>query len=134
MASFLKPRRGPSSRASARPLAPQLTSTTVPPAKSSAPSRCRIQPSGANTQCATGTYTSSVQTAVNATQEPNLARSAMAPLMSAAVMIAKVSWKVAKSTVGTCPVSEEGVIPAIPRWSRPPIRPQPPASRPNASE
>src|SRR3954453_16342122 len=60
IASLPKPSRGPSTSTSASPETPQLISTTVPPAKSSAPSFCVTQPPGPHTQCATGTYTSSV--------------------------------------------------------------------------
>jgi hypothetical protein len=48
-----QPRRRPRKIASARPAMPALMCTTVPPAKSSAP-RLNSQPSGENTQCATG--------------------------------------------------------------------------------
>jgi hypothetical protein len=40
------------------------------------------------------------QTALKSTQAPNFARSAMAPLISATVMIAKVSWKAEKTRLG----------------------------------
>src|SRR4051794_19327568 len=51
--SFFHPSRLPSTMASARPAAPALACTTVPPAKSSAP-LLNSQPSGENTQCAMG--------------------------------------------------------------------------------
>ena len=53
MCSFGQPRRRPSRMAIASAAAPALMCTTVPPAKSSAP-RLNAQPSGENTQCATG--------------------------------------------------------------------------------
>ena len=93
--------RGPG--ASARPEAPEVISTGRPPAKSRAPSVSRIQPPGPHTQWATGTYTSSAHTGTKTSHAPNFARSAIAPLISAAVMIAKVSWKVANRRVGTVP-------------------------------
>ena len=56
--SRLKPSRFPKTIASARAAAPELISTTVPPAKSSAPSLSMIQPPLplwlAKAQCATG--------------------------------------------------------------------------------
>src|SRR3954469_9446826 len=51
--SFFHPSRLPSTMASARPAAPALACTTVPPAKSSAP-LLNSHPSGENTQCAMG--------------------------------------------------------------------------------
>src|SRR3954452_25096325 len=51
--SFFHPSRLPSTIASARPAAPALACTTVPPANSSAPF-WNSQPSGENTQCAIG--------------------------------------------------------------------------------
>src|SRR5215468_1726549 len=51
--SFGQPLRMPRTSAMARPADPALMCTTVPPAKSSAP-RLNSQPSGENTQCATG--------------------------------------------------------------------------------
>ena len=46
-----------------------------------------------HTQWATGKYTSVAQATVNTAQAPNLVRSAIAPLISATVMTANVSWK-----------------------------------------
>ena len=43
--------------------------------------------------CARGKYDSVTQIGTNTIQVENLTRSATAPLISAAVMIAKVSWK-----------------------------------------
>ena len=65
MGSRGQPRRLPSTMASARPAAPALMCTAVPPAKSSAPSLLTLaiqpptasaptKPSKENTQCATG--------------------------------------------------------------------------------
>ncbi len=114
IASFLNPSRGPRTRHSASPEAPEVISTGRPPAKSRAPRCSRIQPPGPQVQCATGTYTSSAHTGTNTSHAPNFARSATAPLTSAAVMIAKVSWKVAKRRVGTVPWTLSGPSPAIP--------------------
>jgi hypothetical protein len=60
-------------------------------------------PPGAHTQCATTEYTTTVQIGTKTIQAENLARSAIAPLTNAAVMMANVSWKVAKSSSGTEP-------------------------------
>ncbi len=120
-------------RQSARPEAPEVISTGRPPAKSRAPRWFRIQPPGPQVQCATGTYTSSAHSGTKTSQAPNFARSAMAPLIRATVTIAKVSWKVAKRTVGTVPWTLSGPRPAMPRWSRPPISPAT-VSSPNARE
>ena len=51
--TFGQPWRGPITRASARAEAPEQISTTVPPAKSSSPTWWS-QPSGDQTQCASG--------------------------------------------------------------------------------
>ncbi len=79
--------------------------------------------SNANTQCATGKYTSVPQATVKMSQVENLARSAMAPLMRAVAMMANMAWKAANARAGvlpdTCPMSS-------PRPSRPaglPMRP-----------
>ncbi len=114
MASFLKPRRGPRTRHRASPEAPEVISTGRPPAKSSAPSRSRIQPPGPHTQCVTGTYTRSVQSGTKTSHAENFVRSATAPLIRAAVTMAKVSWKVANRTVGTVPCTLPGPSPRIP--------------------
>lgn len=98
-----------------------------------APRDEEIQPSGPQTQCATGTYTSSAHSGTKTSHAANFVRSAIAPLINAVVRIAKVSWKVVKRRVGTVPVSVLGPMPAMPRWSTPPMRPAN-ASSPNASE
>ena len=80
-----------------------------PPRRSRRPVRPRsparrtwpASPPGAHTQCATTAYTATAQIGTNTIQAENLARSAIAPLTSAAVMIAKASWKVANSSSGT---------------------------------
>ena len=70
---------------------PALMCTTVPPAKSSAP-RSNSQPDGANTQCATGAYTSTSQSPRNHAHAPKRIRSAIAPVISAGVMTANINW------------------------------------------
>ena len=55
----------------------------------------------AKTQCATGKYTTVDQMATNTAHEVNFARSAIAPEMSAGVMIANINWKAAKTRTGT---------------------------------
>jgi len=47
----------------------------------------------------------------------------MAPLTSAAVTIAKPSWKVANSNSGTGPRAVPGLMPSIPMCLRLPTRP-----------
>ncbi|GAB3837017.1 hypothetical protein GCM10027610_038300 [Dactylosporangium cerinum] len=130
IASVRKPSRGPSTRARARADAPELTSTTVPPARSRMRRWVAIHPPP-KTQCAIGTYTTSTQIATKPIQAPNFARSAIAPLSRAAVMMANISWKPANAMVGTEPVRSRGPMPAIPACSREPIRP-PAVSVPNA--
>ncbi|ERB55339.1 hypothetical protein N806_29910 [Rhodococcus sp. P27] len=56
-------------------------------------------------------------------QAENFARSAIAPLMSAAVRIANVNWKVANNTSGTFPCTVDGSMPAMPMCSSPPMMP-----------
>jgi hypothetical protein len=128
--SLPQPRRLPRTIASARPAEPALTWTTVPPAKSSIP-RLLSQPPP-HTQWATGKYTSVAQPTVNTVQAPNLARSAMAPLISATVMMAKVSWK-AENTRSGMPVTRDASVtsPCSPRYSKPPMNQLP---LPNVSE
>jgi hypothetical protein len=53
------------------------------------------QPPDPHTQCATTEYTTIVQAGTNTIQAANLARSAIAPLTRAAVMIANINWNVA---------------------------------------
>ena len=81
------------------------------------------QPPGAHTQCATTEYTAITQIGTNTIQAENFARSAMAPLISAAVRMAKVSWKVTKSSSGTEPCTVPGSMPVIATCERSPISP-----------
>ncbi len=107
IASRGQPRRLPRTSAPARAAAPALMCTTVPPAKSRAP-RSKIQPAGLKTQWATGVYTSSSHRPVNAAQAENRMRSAMAPLISAGVMMAKVIWNAMNSKGGMVSASKPG--------------------------
>jgi len=77
--------------------------TTVPPAKSSAP-RCMSQPPP-QTQWASGEYTRMLHSPMKIAYAENLMRSAKAPVMSAAVMIANMPWNIAKTGVGIVPVT-----------------------------
>lgn len=54
-----------------------------------------------------------------------MARSAIAPLIRAAVMMANVSWNVAKSSSGTVPCVVLGPMPSMPMCSRLPRKPSP---------
>jgi hypothetical protein len=119
------PRRLPSTNVSARAAAPALMCTAVPPAKSSAPRRAAIQPSSRlKTQWQTGKYTTLTHSTTNSTQPPNLARSAMAPLIRAVVRMANIIWKLANTSTGTVPLTSP-TVPAIPKKSNPPTSPLP---------
>ena len=78
---------------------------------------------GPHTQCATTAYTATVHSGTKTIQAANLARSAIAPLTSAAVTIANPSWKVANKNSGTDPRAVSGSMPSIPMWARLPTRP-----------
>ena len=54
----------------------------------------------AKTQCATGKYTTVTHRATKIVHETNFARSAIAPEISAGVMMANISWNVAKTSSG----------------------------------
>src|SRR6516225_7314029 len=91
--------RLPSIKAVIRPAVPELTCTTVPPAKSSTLMKlCGLallnMPSGPQTQCAIGEYTKIAHSPMNHSMAENFMRSANEPATSAAVMIAKVSWNI----------------------------------------
>src|SRR4051812_40655129 len=113
-----QPTRLPSTIASARPAAPALMCTAVPPAKSRALRLLAIQPpttepsdeENANTQCATGKYTTVAQIAANSVHAQNLARSAIEPEIRATVMIANISWNITNASTGYwCPTGSSGV-------------------------
>ena len=91
--------RRPMSSATTSADTPDDAWTTVPPAKSSAPS-LYSQPSVAQTQCAMGEYTTRDQSTVKIRKLAKRFRSANAPLISAGVIAANMSWKPAKSTNG----------------------------------
>src|SRR3954452_12553657 len=102
-----KPRRLPRTRARARPAAPALMCTAVPPAKSIASRLLAIQPPvsdcaplNAKTQWATGKYTTVAQMPAKTSQGPKRARSAIAPEIRATVMIAKTAWKATNASDG----------------------------------
>src|SRR3954453_14406205 len=146
-----KPRRLPSTRAGASPAAPALMCTAVPPAKSMTfrllaihPPVADCAPLNAKTQWATGKYTIVAQMPAKAIHGPKRARSAMAPEISATVMIAKTAWKAPKAIDGTGKTSDGAANslspPSVPnRPLRPknsnglPTRP-PPTSFPKAIE
>src|SRR6516165_3000003 len=91
--------RLPSMSAAIRPAVPELTCTTVPPAKSSTLTQAASldelkKPSGPHTQCAIGEYTKIAHRPMNHNMAENFIRSANEPAISAAVMIAKVSWNI----------------------------------------
>src|SRR6478672_11326145 len=96
----------------------------VPSAASSEPALKPNQPN--HSQCATGKYTSVAQATVNTAQAPNLVRSAIAPLISATVMTANVSWKAEKMRSGM-PFTRVALFtsPCSPRYARPPMNPLP---------
>ncbi len=100
-----QPLRRPRTRATAMAAAPAFAWTTVPPAKSSAPF-LNSHPSGENTQCAIGEYTTSDQIVTKTAKAPNFQRSAVAPVISAGVMIANMSWKATKTIGGITWASE----------------------------
>ena len=72
------------------------------------------------------------QATVNTVQAPNLVRSAIAPLISATVMTANVSWKAEKMRSGM-PFTRVTLFtsPCSPRYAKPPMNPLP---FPNDSE
>ncbi len=87
--------------------------TTVPPAKSSAP-RWNSQPAGENTQCAIGAYTITSQSGTNHIHVTNRIRSAIAPVISAGVMIANISWNARNANGGIVSAKPVGdVVPAL---------------------
>src|SRR5204863_898077 len=97
MFSFPKPRRLPRIRQRTRADQPDDICTTVPPAKSIAlifaPAFQTpfINPSTPQTMCANGKYTTNIQSVTNARIAENFMRSAIAPTISAGVMIANIS-------------------------------------------
>jgi len=122
----------------------------VPPAKSSALSWLAIQPpaeslpvnpSNANTQCATGKYTTVTQIVTNNAQPQNFARSAMAPEMSAGVIAANISWNMQNASSGSASGPGQGTgggpcaarPTSLPNASDSPAKSKFPTRPPNAS-
>src|SRR6185369_10578091 len=97
--SFPNPRRLPRIKAATSAEKPLDMWTTRPPAKSIAPA-LKIQPSDDHTMCAIGQYTRRNQIEMNTTQTPNFMRSAIAPRISAGVMIANMHWNMMKTYSG----------------------------------
>jgi len=115
--------------AETKPAIPELIWTTVPPAKSRA-FNLNNQPSGCHTQWARGSYTRVVQSNMNTINTGNFILSANEPVIIAAVIIANISWYIAKIPVGIVPVRVP-VIPLNPAKSKLPSKPEP-VSVPNA--
>jgi hypothetical protein len=107
-----QPRRRPSTMHNARPAAPELMCTAVPPAKSITCMLLAIQPPFSpvtplkqNTQWATGKYTMVAQSPANSSHGPNRRRSATAPEINATVMIANIAWNATNTVCGMVPAS-----------------------------
>src|SRR5262249_61674491 len=94
---------------------PALMCTTVPPAKSRAP-RWNNQPAGENTQCAIGAYTRIAHRPMNHAHAENFMRSAIAPVISAGVMMANIIWNARNTSGGIDRANPGGAArPAAPR-------------------
>ncbi|SLH44993.1 Uncharacterised protein [Mycobacteroides abscessus subsp. abscessus] len=140
---FGKVLRLPSTSTSASAAMPALMCTAVPPAKSTAFRVLAIQPpatapsaeSKANTQCATGKYTSAAHTPANSIHAPNFIRSATAPEISATVMAANSNWNPDTSAGGNAGSAGAASNCAEPRNSSgSPSRPSPPSESPSTAE
>jgi hypothetical protein len=98
-----KPVRLPRIKQSTSADQPEDMWTTVPPAKSTARMPALafqtpfMNPSAPHTMCASGKYTTNIQIAMKAMMAENFMRSAMAPTISAGVMIANMSWYIANT-------------------------------------
>ncbi len=90
----------------------------MPPAKSSAPIFWSQPPP--HIQWAMGTYTTSDQSAMKRSMALNRTRSANAPMMSAGVITANVSWNIATTVSGTDPWSASRPTPARNAFESPP--------------
>ena len=90
-----KPKRLPRYNAVTSALTPEVTCTTVPPAKSrqgSFPfSEAFSNPPLPHTMCAMGLYTITAQSTMKTSMAENFIRSAKAPVINAGVMIANIS-------------------------------------------
>mmetsp|Transcript_5071 Transcript_5071/g.10538 ORF Transcript_5071/g.10538 Transcript_5071/m.10538 type:complete len:202 (-) Transcript_5071:7-612(-) len=94
---------------------PEVSWITIPPAKSSTPSRAS-QPSTFQIQCATGYYTSTLHTLMNSTNDFYCIRSAHAPVIISGVISANVIWKPPYSRLGIRgPTSTKQFSDPIPR-------------------
>src|SRR6478672_12282697 len=97
MGSLPKPTRLPRIKQSMSADQPELICTTVPPAKSialifaSAFHTPFINPSTPHTMCASGKYTTNIHNVTNSRIAEYFMRSAIAPMISAGVMIANIS-------------------------------------------
>src|SRR3954454_19300138 len=95
--SLPKPTRLPTMSASTSADQPEDMCTTVPPAKSMALIEASlfqtpfISPSAPQTMWASGKYTTNIQSRMKSMMAENFMRSAMAPTISAGVMIANIS-------------------------------------------
>ena len=102
-----KPERLPRIKHSTRADQPDDMWTTVPPAKSIALIDALafhtpfIRPSMPRTMWASGRYTANIQTAMNAITAEYFMRSAIAPTISAGVIIANVIWNIANTFCDT---------------------------------
>ena len=69
-------------------------------------------PAGENTQWATGVYTISAHSPTNQNHAENFMRSAMAPVTSAGVITANISWNAENDSggIGTCPKPVAGTM------------------------
>src|SRR5690349_8094958 len=101
--SLPKPLRLPTMSASTSADQPEDMWTTVPPAKSMALMEALafhtpfMKPSMPQTIWASGKYTRNIQPTMNSISELYFMRSAMAPTMSAGVMMANINWYIANT-------------------------------------
>ena len=95
-----KPLRLPRTSAAASAAMPALMCTTMPPAKSSAPSPPAAMPPLPQTQCATGIVHERRPQQAEHAEGGNLMRSAKAPMISPGVITANIIWKIMKSGCG----------------------------------
>src|SRR5438477_7988859 len=107
MISLRNPSRCPRRMQSTNADQPDVMWTTVPPAKSMAVIFAAgfetpfIQPSTPQTMCAIGKYTANIQTPTNTITAANFIRSATAPMIKAGVIMANISWYIAKTLCET---------------------------------
>jgi hypothetical protein len=98
-----KPRRGPTIKQRMSADQPEDMCTTVPPAKSIALMEAPafhtpfIRPLDPHTMWASGKYTANIHSVMKRITAENFMRSAIAPTMSAGVIIANISWYIAKT-------------------------------------